>query len=342
MKKMIIGIHGLGNKPPANILKDWWLRAMREGLTRLNFDTKEIPFELVFWADILHPELLDTEISDKHQPGYVEEPYVPGSTTGDPLRESLRAKLFKYVDKQLDSIFLDEDMTLNLAGVTDVIIRKYFGDLGAYFQDDCVSLTNQDCSARKHIQDRLLTVLKKYSGYDILLVGHSMGSIVAFDILSRYADELKINTFVTIGSPLGLPFIMGRELARQRSQNPDLKRPMVPESIQKQWINLADIEDKVAMDHALNDDYLKNQKGVGIEDHAVYNDYAIDGKRNPHKSFGYLRTPEFSGILEGFLTSPSRSSWRDSFVTFVDRLQQKFQLVWNQIRKKSDDKVLEE
>jgi len=48
-----------------------------------------------------------------------------------------------------------------------------------------------------------------------------------------------------------------------------------------------------------------------VEDQSVYNDYEIDGKRDPHKCFGYLRIPEIIRILEGFLARPPASSWSD-------------------------------
>ena len=333
MKKMVIGIHGLGNKPPANLLREWWLQSMHEGLIRQGFEAREIPFDLVFWADILHPQLLDAQETDEKLPQFIQEPYLPSPSRAKPDRESLRAKVFQYIDRQLDSIFLNQDATLNLTGVTDAIIGKYFGDLESYFKDDCVSLTDSACSARRHIQNRLLTVLKKYSGYDILLIGHSMGSLVAFDILSSQCEKFKINTFVTIGSPLGLPFIMGRELARQRLQNPEQKRPLIPACIQRHWYNLADIEDKVAMDHALNDDYLPNQLGVAVEDRDVFNDYESQGDRNPHKSFGYLRTPEFSHILEYFLSNPLRQSWLSGSRISIQGVRCIMRSIWNNLRK---------
>ncbi len=52
MKKMIIGIHGLGNKPDATLLHDWWLNAIHEGLGRISKPRENIPFKMVYWADI--------------------------------------------------------------------------------------------------------------------------------------------------------------------------------------------------------------------------------------------------------------------------------------------------
>lgn len=57
MPKVVIGIHGLGNKPPKVVLQRWWLEAMYEGLKRIN-KRQVIPrFELVYW---IHAERTGT------------------------------------------------------------------------------------------------------------------------------------------------------------------------------------------------------------------------------------------------------------------------------------------
>jgi len=38
MANIIIGIHGLGNKPPKPLLEHWWKLAMIEGLKTNNFN----------------------------------------------------------------------------------------------------------------------------------------------------------------------------------------------------------------------------------------------------------------------------------------------------------------
>ena len=45
--------------------------------------------------------------------------------------------------------------------------------------------------------------------------------------------------------------------------------------------------------------------GVRVKDDIVINDYRAPGqeKRNHHKSYGYLRTPELSHLVAEFLAS---------------------------------------
>ena len=47
-RTLIIGIHGLLNKPPHDVLEDWWKQALDEGLNRNLEKSLEYEFELVY------------------------------------------------------------------------------------------------------------------------------------------------------------------------------------------------------------------------------------------------------------------------------------------------------
>jgi hypothetical protein len=296
MAKIIIGIHGLGNKPEQSLLEQWWIKSIKEGLDKSGLIYENIPFKLVYWADILYTRPENPDIKDEDDPHYLSEPYISSKpeihTKPDP--ETLSAKILKYIEEQLDKIFLREDMTLNFNNVTDRIIHNYFKDLEIYYSKDSVYQSNPPVLARKVIRQRLLDVLKKHCKDEILLIAHSMGSIIAYDVLVNHKDECKVNTFVTVGSPLGIPIIISRIFEEHKS----LK---VPANITSKWHNLSDPEDLVAMDHTLQDDFHENPNNIVIHDILVYNDYQVNGKKNPHKIYGYLRTPEMAKIITTFL-----------------------------------------
>ncbi len=298
MKHVIIGIHGLGNKPPKPVLKKWWKLSMREGLIKAGRERLFIPFELVYWADLLHEKPLEIKMTTHQNPLLDREPYLPGTM----LAAEPQAKpswLLGFIENQLDKIFLNDDMSLNLRGVTDKIIHKYFKDLESYYTESRLTLDEQE-TIKTAIQNRLFKVLHKYRHYKILLIAHSMGSIVAYDVLSPQ-EQPMVHSMVTIGSPLGLPVIVGRILAEQKERGNDLDKPRVPESIRDTWVNMSDYRDKVALDHTLADDYEKNSRGLLVEDKFVYNDYSVDGEANPHKAYGYLRTKEMTESIDTFL-----------------------------------------
>ncbi len=301
MKKIIIGIHGLGNKPPKYLLEKWWSDAMKEGLENLGYKSQLPTFELVYWADILYEMPLDFWMKDINNSFYLDEPYV--KTAGNKLtkpasyRKNLNTKIVEFFNK----VFLNHDKTHKNKFISDFIIQKYFFELEVYYSEKNNEHSDFNFNAKKLIQKRLSSIINKYKGYEILLIAHSMGSIIAFDVLSNIHPSIKINTFITIGSPLGLPIVVS-EIAKDKNRI-DLKYRSIksPACILNNWFNHADIMDKVAINHNLADLYSVNDSGVKPIDSIVFNDYQVNAQANPHKSFGYLRTLEFSSVLRDFI-----------------------------------------
>ena len=303
MKKVIIGIHGLGNKPETALLHEWWLKAIHEGLERIGKPRKEIPFKMVYWADVSDSEPLDPDITDPANPLFLKEPYTAGSAAPLPIkRRKLRMHVLQFIEKHIDRLFLNKNLTEKFPGASAKIIENYFAELNTYYTHECISLKNEDCSAKTAIRERLLNILEEYAGYKILLIAHSMGSIIAFDVLSDPSVDFPINTFVTMGSPLGMPPIVVRNFEAQKAILPPLKKPEAPHCITARWYNLSDRRDSIALDHTLRDDYGPNSRGVIALDLLSKNDYIVAGAANPHKSFGYLRARQTAGIIDLFLS----------------------------------------
>jgi len=126
-----------------------------------------------------------------------------------------------------------------------------------------------------------------------------MGAIIAYDVLAHTVPELRIHTLITIGAPLGVP-VMVSKIRKEWGLATGL--PPTPEAILERWYNLADLEDKVALDYQLFDDYAPSRRQVAPVDIQVTNDYAVHRRRNPHKDFGYLRTPELAKICFAFIS----------------------------------------
>ncbi|MBU2515304.1 GPI inositol-deacylase [bacterium] len=303
MSKIIIGIHGLGNKPDPERLKKWWLASIREGLGNLGKSELDLTFELAYWAHLLHPIPLNPAVDDKDDPLYVEDPYIPADKNNkiDPPG-NLRKKIVDYLGDQLEEMFLNDDLTINFSSVSDFIIKRFFSDLAVYyntFHDDQQSSRQQ---RKKEIRTVLKELLLKHRKKEILLIAHSMGAIIAYDVLTELGEEIRINTLITIGCPLGLPIIRGKIAAEHSSTDNPKERLKTPEAVTANWFNLADLKDKIALYHRLGDDFIENSKGVRVIDKTVINTYSqINGDRNPHKAYGYLRTPELIQIVSTFL-----------------------------------------
>ena len=301
MKKVIIGIHGLGNKPPKYLLKKWWKDAIKEGFKKHNIKKHLPEFELVYWADILHDKPLDLWEKDKDSPYFLSEPYKKGPLNFKSESHSLMQKLVFFISDQLNKIFLNEDKSMKYEFISEVIIKKYFNDLEIYYADEFKIENGIRFKVRDIIRGRLLDVLTKYKDYDIMIIGHSMGSIIAYDVMDFLIKDIKINTFITIGTPLGFPLMISKIAAEQKLRFNGVSDLATPSCITSEWINMADILDHLALNYKLSDDFNPNKNGISPIDLLVHNDYVINGTKNPHKSYGYLRTPEFSAILTEFI-----------------------------------------
>ena len=305
MAKVIIGIHGLGNKPSKDILQRWWKESMIEGLRNSGRDLALPKFELIYWADLLYKNPLDETIVDKKHPLFLDEKYIPEGKISKIENHDLRKKILDWYDEAADKYLLNDDMTLNYSYIQNTIIHNYFEDLEKYYNNEKISLNGFSYFARKQIRNEVAKVLLKYKNDDIFLIAHSMGSIIAFDILTYNLPGIKINTLTTIGSPLGSPFVRSKIAQEGKNYLNNPFKLKTPNGIQK-WFNFSDLEDLVAINYSLKNDFAENKSGVKAIDFIVNNNYEINNEKNHHKSFGYLRTPEFSNILSEFILQKER------------------------------------
>ncbi len=307
MKKVIICIHGLGNKPSKELLNEWWKEAIIEGL-RLRGINKKLPLlEIVYWADILYDKPLNSLLKDDKDPLFLDEPYQPEPENIEIEDNQYKQKVADFITDKLNKLFLNEDKSLNYGSITDYILKKYFHDLEEYYLDQPRILPYGKRLVREIIRERLADVIRKYNNHEILIVAHSMGSIIAFDVLTFLLPNAHVKTFVTIGSPLGLPIIIGKIAEEQKNFSKENTLIKTPPSITESWYNFADIRDHVALNYKLADDFIPNQNGVIAKDFLVNNNYQANGIKNPHKSYGYLRTPQFSQVISDFIGEEKRN-----------------------------------
>lgn len=312
MSKLIIGIHGLANKPKKEELEDWWKKSIAEGLKKNCRYNKDFEFSMVYWAGQLHLNHQHREKDYYFDDLYNDEPYYeaePGA-----LKDYDEGLLDMMITGALDVIgdILDRvGKSTAVSNLTDRIMDKVVRDLAFYYdkKQKIAKPGKGTAVARDVLISILQNALRKHSNDEIMLIAHSMGTIISYDTLrdigqSKDATDQKIRVpyFVTIGSPLGIPLVM-RKIKSQRIYDKK-DRLRTPTIVTKSWINFADRRDVVAVDAKLADDYKSNPSSVSVKDDLVHTDYVRpEGKKspNPHKSYGYLRTPEVSKHIRAFL-----------------------------------------
>jgi hypothetical protein len=300
MSKIIIGIHGLGNKPPKAILSAWWKKSIHDGLIKYNYSISDFEFELAYWADILHPIPLNPDEVNKINPYYLMNKYPPENFLSSAELSGLRIKAREYFEKFYGKIVVNEVLSLKYPSLTDLFIHINMRDLENYYSPFYIKRNGMQQLAKQVILERFLDTLKKHKNKRILIISHSMGSIITHDALTDYLPDLKIDTLISIGSPLGQKYVLNKIVEEQKKYLSNKLK--VPENIQRNWYNLSDLDDQVSLNHLLAEIFVCNSKGVKIIDKLVQNNFNEIGIRNSHSAYGYLRTPELSEIVHAFLT----------------------------------------
>lgn len=193
----IIYIHGRGLKPSPECERGNWLKALNRGLGRLGGSAPTIPdderFQLAYWSDLFYPGAPAPACLDSAQAAPPIVPLTIASLTGNQLR-ALEGFISQFWDWQMKPGDSPDGSTRAFEDgfVRDVI--KFFG-LG--YGRTCLQPLIQKLGDADE---------------DVMLVSHSFGTVLAYEVLSSYMDEvaalrgrrpLYIDTWVTMGSPLG-------------------------------------------------------------------------------------------------------------------------------------------
>ena len=172
-------------------------------------------------------------------------------------------------------------------------VRSTANEINRYFN-------NTDDVARKIrdlLQQTLRPMLEKQ--YDVLLIGHSLGSVIAYDTLWEMSRQegIKVKVdFLTLGSPMGMHYIQ-RRLLGMCNQG----KISYPELI-RHWINFSAEGDVTALNQNLKESFqpmLELGLVESIEDHChgIYNFFRSDEGLNCHRSYGYMVSPAVGSII---------------------------------------------
>ncbi|WEB44253.1 hypothetical protein MOV08_36475 [Streptomyces yunnanensis] len=112
------------------------------------------------------------------------------------------------------------------------LVRRTFRDVHAYFFGD------RGPAIRQVIED----ALPPPGAGPVVVVGHSLGSVAAYEVLREREREVAL--LVTLGSPLAITEVRD-QLARP---------PAVPAGV-RAWRNVSDLRDLVALGHTLRPEY---------------------------------------------------------------------------------------
>ncbi len=296
----ILYVHGIGNKPAAEVLKCQW----DDALFGFNLGERS---RLAYWVNrIFYPAPVNAscKMADATQdvasaaagavairaladPSEGVEPLLPE----DAQKKQERAVLERIAERTLRGAAPVEGLdaadyhsrVLPLpAPLREFISRRI---TKAFLKDVHEFLFVKE--RREVMRESVLSRLRTGGG-PFIVIAHSQGSMIAYEALSSLsaADGIEIDLFVTIGSPLGL-----QEVQDQLKVITNQKKGLAVPAVVKRWVNVADPLDPVCADKRLSGDYSATN-GVGVEDFVQWN---ADSPKDPHSGSGYLRLSEVRG-----------------------------------------------
>jgi len=144
-----------------------------------------------------------------------------------------------------------------------------------------VTLYLTDETVRERVQERVSALIGPETE---VVIGHSLGSVVAYEAAHRLDRPLPL--LITVGSPLGL-----RNIVYERTRP---QPPGIPPQVGR-WVNLADRDDLVAA----RPDLTALFPGA---DGVLASGYTVDNGSKPHEAAFYLAKPEVGTQLARILT----------------------------------------
>lgn len=249
---MITVIHGLAAKPAEPILRYGCESALGQEC------------RLVYWADLMgYKPISDFDGARKYSLGehlilpikaglrwYLKEAFEIGLTGKDGrgrIRKGLHDWLIGWTNRTSLATY-----------------HQFLPDMSRYLEQPAT-------------RAEILTRLTKQIDPETTLIAHSMGSIIALDLLKT--GKHRIKKLITIGSPVGLSLVQ-----EQLEIECWAAKEMIRLSCGS-WINIADPLDIVALDSEISDEY------PGVTDLRVWNEQIdINGHRHHHSLYGYLRS----------------------------------------------------
>jgi pimeloyl-ACP methyl ester carboxylesterase len=281
----IIYVTGMKPKPPPELHRPALVRVLAAALGRIDpgagewLGARDENFLLVSWTSLLYSEPQDIAID---LPGIEALLMHPTPSVKD-IREAdaLWRNLIRGWHLIGDSYpWLSRIVASQALNVTLTEVRRY--------------LENQNGVAieiRQRLIDQLLAAWE--AGDRVLLIGHSLGSVIAYDSLWQLSREIRhpgrVELFLTLGSPLATRFI------RKGLQGADRSGPeRFPDNIDH-WVNASARGELVAL-HRRVKPFFADMVSFGlvraIDDLTrLYNHFRRDGELNVHKSYGYLNHP---------------------------------------------------
>lgn len=181
-------------------------------------------------------------------------------------------------------------------------LRASLSDVRGYLRD----VRGEASKVRAGLRQRLGQAWAE--GDRIIVIGHSLGSVIAYDTFWELSHETpvdeKIDLFVTLGSPLATRFV--GELIKGADEATPRRYP----TIIRHWANFWALGDTAGFFPGFEESFAE-MKSLGlletlVDFHGLYNHFHGQRGLNVHMSYGYLVHREVAGLIGEALLRGSR------------------------------------
>ena len=287
----IVGVHGIAQQFRGGYqLGAVWYQALRDGLVAAGHRPAAealapADVHVAFFGELFRP------------PGAMpaqEPPFTPADVQPGQERDLLAA--FFMAAAARDPLLAAPEGAMGLGHTTVKMMlerlarsptfariaqRAFIGDLkqvSAFLTDSTVK------------QNVLARVREQMSGGTRVLIGHSLGSVVAYEYLC-HDRPASVRMLVTLGSPLGIPNVIFDKL----SPSPIGGIGAWPGGVAT-WVNVADPDDVVALRKDLAPLFPGTTSGQAVDDRLV------DNGDDPHAIDRYLNARQTGSALGDVLS----------------------------------------
>lgn len=286
----VIFVPGIRPKPPAELHAAQLRRCLSAGVLQADgsqpdADQLAAAFRLIGWSFGFYGEQGDISVD------------LPGIERLLAGQDSLAAdrKEARSLGRRINGVFYA--LSDRFPVLTDIFATRRMetrvAEMHRYFYDQDGEAT----AARLMVADALQNAWDH--GQRVVLIGHSFGSVIAYDTLWELGhlqdNPGKVDLFLTMGSPLTMNYIRRHLKGADR-----LSEDRYPATINR-WINVAAMGEVTALGRKLSDCFAPMlQLGLVesiVDDLALVNQFHGPDRLNVHKCYGYFASPVVGRIL---------------------------------------------
>jgi hypothetical protein len=222
-------VHGIANKPdPETLLEQWRIALLDDD--GIDLEALGVSSSMLYWADMLYAQPAPADAAHESNELELERSVDPEDADLTWLSD-VSSEEVRFVESLAEEIGL-ESVSPTKSEAPDPIapgsaleavplpgwlkrrlMRVFLRDVHHYLYDTEFSpRPGETFRIRRDVQARALDVLCAGAerGGPHVLVGHSLGSVIAYDVLTAVDGAPRVDALLTVGSPLGISEVQER------------------------------------------------------------------------------------------------------------------------------------